>query len=53
MHSDTKPKEITSVVLSVNCRYQYRISCNIYTHIMTSISIKELMSLRVTAEHVM
>jgi len=49
MHSDSKLKEIRSV----NFMYPYRISWTIYTHIMTSISIKELMSLRVTVEHVM
>jgi succinate-acetate transporter protein len=53
MHSDSKLKEIRSVILSVNCMYAYCISWTIYTHIMTSISIKELMSLRVTVEHVM
>jgi len=53
MHSDSKLKEIRSVILSVNCMYAYCISWTIYTHIMTSISIKELMSLRVTIEHVM
>jgi hypothetical protein len=53
MHSDSKLKEIRSVILSANCMYSYRISSTIYTHIMTSLSIKELMSLRVTAEYVM
>jgi len=53
MPLDSKLKEIRSVILSVNCVYPYRLSWTIYTHIMTSISMKELMPLRVTAEHVM